>query len=88
MKLYIKFMVSNRCKMAVKAVLKSLGLHFIIVDLGEVDIMETLSKEQLDELKVALCYVGLELMDDKKALLIESIRNSIIEMINKSGGYI
>ena len=66
-------MVSVRCKMAVKDVLKNLGLHFIVVDLGEVEIMEDITSEQETRLKVALLEIGLELMEDKKAILIESI---------------
>lgn len=77
-------MVSNRCKMAVKEELKKLGLHFIIVDLGEVEIMENISVEQREELKMALFNSGLELMDDKKAMLIEKIKNVIIEMVHHS----
>jgi AraC-like DNA-binding protein len=75
-------MVSNRCKMAVKEELKKLGLHFILVDLGEVDIMENISAEQRELLKAGLLTSGLELMDDKKAVLIEKIRNVIIEMVH------
>jgi AraC-like DNA-binding protein len=75
-------MVSNRCKMAVKAALKKLGLHFIVVDLGEVEIMETLSEEQRDLLVIELHSSGLELMDNKRAILIEKIKNAIIEMVH------
>lgn len=84
MKLFIKYMVSNRCKMAVKEALKSLGLHFVLVDLGEVDIMETLTPEQKEQLQIALNVSGLELMDDKKAMLIEKIKNAIIEIVHYS----
>ena len=84
MKLYIKYMVSNRCKMAVKEELKKLGLHFIVVDLGEVEIMETITPEQRESLKASLYDSGLELMDDKRAVLIEKIKNTIIEMIHHS----
>jgi AraC-like DNA-binding protein len=75
-------MVSNRCKMAVKEVFKGLGLHFVVVDLGEVEIMEELSPEELGELSIALRATGLQLMDDKKAVLIEKIINIIVEMIH------
>ena len=74
-------MMSNRCKMVVKEELKKMGLHFVIVDLGEVDIMEELSTEQLQELKTALLYSGLELMDDRKAVLLAKIKAAVIEMI-------
>jgi AraC-like DNA-binding protein len=81
LKLYIRYMVSMRCKMVVKEELKKLGLHFIIVDLGVVDIMENITDEQRDQIRIALHKSGLELMDDKKALLIEKIKNVIIEMV-------
>ncbi len=77
-------MVSARCKMAVKEALKSLGLHFIVVDLGEVEIMEELSSDQLGQLKAALLVSGLELMDDKRSVLIEKIKTVITEMIHFS----
>jgi len=84
MKLFVKYMVSNRCKMAVKEELKKLGLHFIVVDLGEVEIMETITLEQRAKLKESLLDSGLELMDDKKAVLIEKIKNTVIEMVHHS----
>ncbi len=77
-------MVSTRCKMAVKAELNRLGLHFIVVDLGEVEIMENISMDQREQLKIGLHSAGLELMDDKRAVLIERIKNVITEMIHYS----
>lgn len=77
-------MVSNRCKLAVRDELKKLGLHFIVVDLGEVEIMETLSVEELDLVRTALLNAGFELMDDKRAFLIERIKNAIIDMVHFS----
>jgi len=82
LKLYIKYMVSTRCKMVVKDELKKLGLHFMVVDLGEVEIMETLTEEQRQALNTGLQSAGLELMDDKRAILIEKIKNTIIEMVH------
>ena len=74
-------MVSNRCKMLVKDELKKLGLHFI-VDMGEADIMEDLSAGQLEQIRAALLESGLELMDDRKAVLIERIKTAIIELVH------
>ena len=82
MKIYIKYMVSNRCKMMVKEILKKMDLHFIVVELGEVEVMENLSHEQLLEVKASLSKSGLELIDDKKAMLIEKIKNVVIELIH------
>lgn len=84
MKLFIKYMVSQRCKMVVKEELKKMGLHYMVVDLGEVEIMETLQDAQWQILKEALMVSGLELMDDKRTILIEKIIHVIMEMIHVS----
>jgi AraC-like DNA-binding protein len=75
-------MVSIRCKMMVKDELKKLGLHFIVVDLGEVEIMENITAEQREQLKNGLHNCGLELMDDKKAILIAKIKSVVVEMVH------
>jgi len=74
-------MVSNRCKMLVREELKKLDLHFI-VNMGEVEIMENITDEQREQIRLALRESGLELMDDKKAMLIEKIKTIIIEMVH------
>jgi AraC-like DNA-binding protein len=84
LKLFIRYMVSNRCKMAVKAELTNLGLHFVVVDLGEVEIMEDITAAQRLQLNAGLRLSGLELMDDKRAVIIEKIINVITEMIHYS----
>lgn len=77
-------MVSNRCKLAVRDELKKLGLHFIVVELGEVEIMENLNADKRELLKRGLLDSGLELMDDRKSILIEKIKNIIIQLIHHS----
>lgn len=84
MKLYIKYMVSLRCKMMVKEELEKIGLHHIILDLGMVEILENINPKQREHLKVNLLKSGLELLDDKKSILIDRIKNVIIEMIHYS----
>ncbi len=84
MKLYIKYMVSLRCKMVVKEELKKLGLLYVGLDLGVVEVMEDLTPEQRLQLKENLQKSGLELMDDKKSILIEKIKNVVVEMIHYS----
>lgn len=75
-------MVSLRCKMLVKEELKKLGLNSVNVDLGMVEILETITPEQHEMLKRNLLRSGLELLDDKKSILIDKIKNVIIEMIH------
>ncbi|MFT2011515.1 helix-turn-helix domain-containing protein [Pontibacter sp. 13R65] len=84
MKLYIKYMVSLRCKMMVKEELNKLGLQCMVIDLGTVDILGDISPQQRTQLKNNLLLSGLELLDDKKSILIEKIKNVIIEMIHYS----
>src|SRR5450759_1971344 len=75
-------MVCIRCKMVVKSELDKLGLHYTRVELGETEILEDISTEQMDCLKVALKASGLEMMDDKKRILVEKIKTTIIELVH------
>lgn len=77
-------MVCIRCKMVVKAELEKLGLHYAAVELGEVNLLEDISVEQHDQFKAALLKSGLELMDDKKSVLIQKIKNVIVELVHYS----
>ena len=75
-------MVCVRCKMVVKSELKKLGLHYVSVELGEAEIMEDISSDQIELLSVALRKTGLELMDDKKSILVERIKTIIIDLVH------
>jgi AraC-like DNA-binding protein len=75
-------MVCIRCKMIVKSELEKLGLNFTTVELGVAEITDSISQDQLDTLKAALQKTGLELMDDRKKILVEKIRTTIIELIH------
>jgi AraC-like DNA-binding protein len=70
--------------MVVKEELTRLGLKYISVDLGEVEIMENISPVQLEQFKAALLKSGLELMDDRKGILIQKIKTVIIELVHYS----
>ncbi|HNP08004.1 MAG TPA: AraC family transcriptional regulator [Cyclobacteriaceae bacterium] len=82
MKLYIKYMVSLRCKMIVDDELKKLGLSHRVVELGMVEVLDEFKPGQQELLKKNLLRSGLELLDDKKSILIEKVKNVIIEMIH------
>ena len=70
-----------RCQMLVKEELKKLGLHYI-VEMGQADIMEDITEDQREQIRIALLRSGLELMDDKRAILIEKIKKVVIEMVH------
>ena len=84
MYLYIKYMVSLRCKMVVKQELQRLGLHYVNVDLGTIEILEDITKSQRKELRKNLKAFGLILLDNKRNILIAKIKALIIEMIHYS----
>jgi len=77
-------MVCIRCKMVVKSELEKLGLHYKTIELGEAEIIEEISPEQMEQLGIALQRTGLELMDDKKSILVEKIKAVIIELVHYS----
>jgi AraC-type DNA-binding domain-containing proteins len=68
--------------MVVKSEIEKLGLHCIAVDLGEAEVKENITPEQLRRLDSALIKTGLELMDDSKTILVEKIKTIIIEMVH------
>jgi AraC-like DNA-binding protein len=75
-------MVSLRCKIVVKAALKDLGFPLAVVELGEAELLEDLTAEQCEQFRLMLRKSGLELMDDKKAILIARIKTEIIERVH------
>ncbi len=87
MKFFIKYMVSIRCKMIVREELKKLGFIPISLDLGEAEILEELNLEQYRSFQVGLLRSGLELMEDKKAILIEKIKNVVVEIVHYSDDF-
>jgi YesN/AraC family two-component response regulator len=77
-------MVSIRCKMVLKAELEKMGLHYKTVELGEAEIEEEISQAQWNELNTALKKSGFELLEDKNSILIERIKNVIVELVHYS----
>lgn len=77
-------MVSLRCKLLVKSELDKLGFHNALIDLGVVELHESISEHELESLKTNLLKSGLELLDNKRSILVEKIKNVIIELIHYS----
>lgn len=68
--------------MVVKAELDNLGLHYVDVKIGEANVIENIQPEQMNQLDIALRKSGLQLMDDKKSILVEKIKSAIIELVH------
>lgn len=77
-------MVSLRCKMVVHQELERLCIKNAVVDLGTVELMDDISAGQRQTLKENLLKTGLEVLDNKKSILIEKIKNIVTEMIHYS----
>lgn len=77
-------MVSLRCKMVVNQELQKLGLHYVKVELGTIEILENITDFQREELRKNLQKYGLELLDNKRKIIIEKIKSLIIELIHYS----
>ncbi|HPW97092.1 MAG TPA: AraC family transcriptional regulator [Flavobacterium sp.] len=81
MKLYIKNMVCNRCKMVVKSELEKLGLQLLSVELGEVEILTTISEEQIMRISKKLETFGFEILNDSNSKIIEKIKTILIDLV-------
>ncbi len=77
-------MVSLRCKILVTEELNKLGLYNFTVTLGLIDMLENISIEQREQLRLSLLKSGLEILDNRKSILIEKIKTLVIEMIHYS----
>ncbi len=75
-------MVCSRCQMVVKAELEKLDLKYTCVKIGEVEIIGHIEPEQKEQLKIGLRRSGLVLIDDKKSILVEKVKNSIIQLVH------
>lgn len=81
LKIYIKNMVCVRCELILKSVLEKAGLQYSSVKIGEADLISEISDQQREELNESLKKSGLELLDNKKSILVEKIKNVIIEIV-------
>lgn len=77
-------MISLRCKLIVEEELIKLNIPYISIELGTIELLENISFEQKSQLKEHLFKWGLELLDDKKNILIEKIKNVVTEMVHNS----
>ena len=83
-KIFIKNMVCIRCQMVVKAELDKLDLQYSDVKIGEANIIRNITPQKLEQLDIGLRKSGLELMDNNKSVLVEKIKNAIVELVHYS----
>ena len=83
MKLHIRNMVCNRCKMVVQAELEKLGFNPLSVELGEVNLDKEITQEEKARIDDRLQQFGFALIDDKKSKLIEKIKTLIVDLVQQ-----
>lgn len=81
MHLYVKNMVCDRCILVVRQQLEKAGIDYKNVQLGEVELGEAPTEQQMQQLKDQLQQLGFEILDDKKSTIVEKIKNTIIQLI-------
>ncbi|MEW6506569.1 MAG: helix-turn-helix transcriptional regulator [Bacteroidota bacterium] len=79
--LFIKNMVCNRCIKVVKEELNKLGLNIKNISLGEVITETRIDENLLPKIKTVLMENGFELIESKRAKLVEKIKNIVISKI-------
>ena len=82
--LYVKNMVCDRCIRVVREELEKIGLDISHIELGKVELMQDNKDISLEKIRQILSDNGFELIEDRKAKLIESIKNHIILLIHKN----
>ena len=81
MKLYIRNMACESCKVLVKEELVKLGKQPLHVELGEVDVKEKLSEKEKKQFSAAIEKAGLELTASKEGVLVDKIKANITEYV-------
>lgn len=86
MNIYIKNMVCVRCKMAVQSVLAELHIDYLKIELGKVELAQDITMEQQKKLNNGLQHYQLEILEDRKKILVERVKVLIIDMFHSSNG--
>lgn len=84
MKIYVKNMACESCKLFVKEALKDLDISPVKVELGEIETKEDISDDEKKKLNSKIKAAGLELLEKKDGILIEKIRKVMINYVYKS----
>lgn len=81
-KLYVKYMVSLRCKMIVQSKIEDLGLACKLSLHGAIEFNEGISEDEYELLKENLLKSGLVLLSESESKLIDNIINTIVDVIH------
>lgn len=81
MKFYIKYDINMACKTILQEQLDKLQIKYAITGFGEVELKEAVDTEKLRQLTADLGHYGMEIVESQKSILVQKIKDSIIEMV-------
>ena len=84
MKIYVKNMACESCKLVVRQALEELDISPVKVELGEIETKEDISDDNKKKLNNKINKAGLELLEKKQGVLIEKIRKVMIDYVYNS----
>ena len=83
MKLFIKFDLHKACQLLLEEQLAKQEIEYKILGFGEVQITKTLNSEQLGKLHSSLQNYGIEILENQKSILLQKIKDVIVDMVFK-----
>lgn len=84
MKIYVKNMACESCKIFVRDSLEELGISLFKVELGEIETRYNLSDDEKEQLNSKIRTAGMELLEKKQGVLIEKIRKVMVDYVSNS----
>lgn len=84
MKIYVKNMACESCKIFVKETLDEMGIPVYKVELGEIETMKDVSDSEKKTLDNTIKKAGMELLEKKQGVLIEKIKRVMIDFVSNS----
>jgi AraC-like DNA-binding protein len=83
MKIYLKFDSSRAFKKIIREQLDKLRINFIHTGINELEFDDSLSGESINQIANILHEYGIEIIETQKSILVQKIKDTIIEMVNK-----
>ncbi|HEX2900915.1 MAG TPA: helix-turn-helix domain-containing protein [Bacteroidia bacterium] len=84
MKLVIKNMVCRCCTMYVTEILNKLNIGHDNISLNGVQLSQPIDSTQMDALDEHLKAAGLEIVHERKNMIVEKIKSMVTELVNQS----
>jgi AraC-like DNA-binding protein len=80
---YLKYDLQVICKRLIEDQFKNSGLHYTLLNINELDINQSLSDAYLEKLNSSLSELGIEIVSSQKSILVQKIKEAIIDLVNQ-----